>query len=164
MIQDTVKKKIFSFLMRVFLFGGLFCAAYLVGIQGWALPFIPFFLILLCEEKKLPSLVLGLILFLQDVAGGYWLGTHLFLYGGLAFLVMSQKRFVHSHKFLFTWIFFILMVFVLILARQIMGFWAFQSWPSTTVLFYEFTILGFLFPLFSYFLPQQLHQKRAANQ
>lgn len=164
MIQDTVTKKIFSFLMGIFLFGGLFCAAYLVGVQGWALPFIPFFLILLCEEKKLPSLLLGFILLLQDVAGGYRLGTHLFLYGGLAFLVMSQKRFAFSHKFLFTWVFFSLAVLILILARQIMGFWAFHFWPSLMVLFYEFSILCSLFPLFSYFLPQQLNQKRAANQ
>lgn len=164
MIQETATKKMLFFLTRIFLFGGLYCTAYLVGLQSWALPFIPFFLILLCEEKKLPSLLLGVILLLQDVAGGYWLGTHLFIYGGVAFLVISQKRFIYSHKFFFTWVIFALVVLVLILARQIMGFWAFHSWPSLTVLFYEFSILSFLFPLFSYFLPQQLHQKRAANQ
>lgn len=159
MSSKISSQKYYHFCTRTLLFVLLSLSSYFLGIQGWSLLFIPFFLTLLSEEKKLPSFFLGALLLLQDVACGFWIGTHLILYGGFGLFILLQKRFILSHRFLASWLFFITLLLLLIACRQILGYGILSAWPPPKVLIYEITFVSLLFPLFAYFWPQSLPQK-----
>lgn len=140
--------------------------SYLFGAHNWAFYLVPFFLIALEKPEKIPFFSLGFLLVLQDVACGYWLGTHLFLYGALAFLVISQKRFILNRGFMLIWFFFVLSTFFVLFFRDLLGLMAGQPPHTAFFLLYESLFLSCFFPLFAsffYFLARRLHRKESRN-
>ena len=164
MVEETNQHQFIKFISRPLFFLSMIFFAYLLSLHCWAFPLVPFFLLLLKEDESLPYGSLGFILLLQDVAWGCWLGTHLFLYGGVSFFIIGYKRFFLSRGFFLIWCFFILLTSILISLRYFLGILSGVSPYPFLRLFYEVAFLSCFFPLCYHFLLTYLRiRKRAAH-
>lgn len=154
MVQETITRRLSPPWRGLILLWTSFIGAYFFGLQGWALPFLPAFLLVLREEESLPYFSLLGILLLQDVAWGYWLGTHMFLYAGVGLLLRLNKRFILRRGFFLIWATFVFAIYSLVALRYGVGALTVQgSYPFLKFL-YEGAFLSCLFPLFFHFLSE----------